>query len=714
MSRAPIVRSVGWSLLVSFALTAAHAAQKSAAAPAAYPATIAGGLLELPPDQPLGRNVISNANFQSDSGWKLPQCWSIDKSTGHDGGSSLRYQAGGDCSRFATTDISRPFGSARSYTLRFWMKGSAGTDVAVKFSLHDLTDRQFVLGGTKLLTASGDWQQVVEKDIDILPLHDGHDLQLRVVAQGSTGTVWFSNLELVEQLPYPLSVFLLYPNFRGYLWSDGPQQIRLQTEVNGGEPKSKVRLVLKAEDGREIKRVEQPAERSAVISIDGSTLLPGPYRVESSLVDASGKTEFAYPAYRVAKVTPQFRASLVNYIDPDNYLVREGKRRFVWGVYDRFSTHRCRGCMATDQASYEQIPGFDNKTTIQNYAECKVNAELNIVPFSAVQLQAPKDQLTPWLAALDKAGVGHLQLVNNWVEGHKWRPRWAGGISDDQLWHMLANAEKGKPGALGYATYDEPESTLIPQVFAQSKILREGNPGTVTYGTLVNARQVFRWRDVSDVLSADPYPIGSPLATDDVAAGASSAPAMLRISSWTREVVRQSYNARPVWMVVQLFRHANQFPSYDQMRMQAYKAIINGAHGVMWWGFVSAQGIEGEVFKRDNSQGYHDFKRVSQEVMTLEPVLISNSRPGMVSSVSNQNIEYLVKADSEKAVIFASNYSENSLGSVTFKLGSTAPAPASIEVYSENRSVKSSGHSFSDSFGPYEVHVYVLPLRGGQ
>lgn len=154
------------------------------------------------------------------------------------------------------------------------------------------------------------------------------------------------------------------------------------------------------------------------------------------------------------------------------------------------------------------------------------------------------------------------------------------------------------------------------------------------------------------------------------------------------------------------------------MKMQAYKAIINGATGILWWGFVSEKGIEAEWYGMNDHQAYFDFKRISQEVMALEPVLISPSRTDLVASVSHPAIEFLAKSESGRTVIFASNFSETPAGNVTLTLArSTAVHSTPVEVYGEARTLPvlpgrgESGSSFTDSFGPYEVHVYIIKQR---
>ena len=684
---------------------------------------LAGGLQALPPDQVLGRNDVANSSFESgDSGWTLPRCWKIDDSAGHDGLKSLRFESGFFCpTARAQTLVDRSNRSARSYTLRAWVKTSEGSNLQVRLALHDPKDRDYLVGATKDFTPGPTWQLIEKKDIDILAIHDGHPLAVATVVRGSSGQAWFDDVQLIEQDPPPLSIFILYPNFRGFVWADGPQRIQLRADIAVPELKGvSLHVLLKDEMGRTVKAIELAAQTSQLVEFDTSRLAPGSYSIDAKLVDGRrGQDLAAYPEFRISKTTEAFRSQLVNYIAPDNFLVREGKKRFVWGVYDRFSARfRCRDCLFTTAEAYNSIPGFDGKSTLDSYADTSLNAEINILPFVGVDLS--RHDLAPWLTALHSRGVGHLQIVNTWVNGSRGYPNWARSMSDEQLWRELASTMTGKPGALGYYTYDEPTTDKIATVFAQYKVLREADPGSVTYGVLANCAQLYRWRDSSDVVGCDPYPVGFEPNADDIAFGATSGPVMIRTSTLTREVVRQVQNSRPVWMVLQLFRFNGRFPTYEQMKMQAYKSIINGATGILWWGFVSEKGMEAEWYRDNNHQSYEDFRRISHEVMSLEPLLVSAPRPELLASVSDQRIETLVKADGEKLVVFASNFTETPAGHVTFSLGSSLKIEAqSAEVYSENRTIPlgvqggNLGASMTDGFGPYEVHVYVVHLKKG-
>lgn len=683
--------------------------------------TAAGGLLSLPQEETAGKNLVLNSGFESgDSNWNLSGCWSVDSSAAHSGSHSLRFNAGSCNPAPATTQVPYEHPAVHSFTLRAWVKASAGSDLQVRVALHDRTDRGYILAGTEFVSPGMDWQLLEKKDIDLPAIHDGHDLEVSTVVHGSTGQAWFDDVEMVEQDAPPFSAFLLYPNFRGYLWSNGPQEIRLRVTAPGANPKeNEIRVDLKSAMGATVKQVARAAQTTQNIEVDGSQLPLGSYELEAKLTDErTGREIAAYSPYRITKVSDTFRNSLINYIAPDNSLVRKGKKQFVWGVYDRFSGRfRCHErCLSSSAAAYEAIPGFDGKTTLENYSDTRVNAEINILPFVGVNLE--QNQLRPWLQALDRHGIGHLQIVNTWINGSRGYPAWAAGMSQEDLWRRLAATMKGEPGALGYYTYDEPQTEQIPAVFAQFKALREEDPGSVAYGVLANCSQVFRWRDVSDAFGCDPYPVGFPLNTDDVAYGATTLPPMLRTSVMTREAVRQVEGSRPVWMVLQLFRFNGRFPTYDQMKMQAYKAIINGANGILWWGFVSEKGMEAEWNVRNNRQAYSDFKRISEEVTSIEPFLLAPPRPELLAGVSSRDVETLVKMDGKKMLVFASNYGESPLGDVTITLAPPmVPVGSSADVYGEGRSIPivredgRKGISLRDHFGPYEVHVYELNLN---
>ena len=578
-----------------------------------------------------------------------------------------------------------------------------------------------------------EWTHIILSRVDLLPLHKGDALRTRLIVSAPKGempkgSLWFDDVTAQPELPLPISGFLLYPNFRGYLWQDGPQQIRLNVSTPNAPTRAQAQIVVQQEGQQEQGPIVTTVTKSAApgeqeIEIDGSKLALGSYLLHENLLDASGKVLASYPDYRVTKVSDTFKNSLVNYVDADNFLVHNGKKEFVWGAYDRTSgTYACQLCMYTTAAEYQsKIAGF-GMGRLANYQDTRLNAMTNFAPWSAIAPGPPAlyDQLDPALEALQARGVGYLQTVNNWVKTNRYRPFWAAPLNDQKLWELAAKMLRGKRGALGYYTFDEPKLDELPLVFDQYKVLREGNPGSVAYGALINSVQIFRWRDAADVIGCDPYPVGVPITSDEYSLGLKLRmpalpfyePPLLRVPLWTRETERQVDHSRPVWMVLQLFRQWGKFPTYDQMKSAAYSSIVNGANGILWWGFVSVQGIEGEWYTRHNQQPYYDFKRLSDEVAPLEPYLIAPPQPQFLTSVSDSKIETLVKADSSQVVIFSDSLSPGAVKNVHFALSGAAAGAHSVEVYSEKRTLEmDSKGTFTDSFAPYEAHVYIVKLK---
>jgi hypothetical protein len=689
--------------------------------------TIAGGLMALPPARSLGANVVENGGLESGTaGWSIPRCFTLDSAVSHSGSHSLRYDAGFFCAPFASPpDI--VFKAGSPYAFSVWAKSSPGSNLQARIYVFNDTDGTLPVGSTGPTSVGTDWTQIVLPDVDILPLHDGDKLRIRLMpvaprGQAPKGTLWFDDVTAQPETPLPISTFLLYPNFRGYLWQTGSQTIRLHVEV-GNPSGMTAQIVVQTEGGSIVNTVQQAAQATQEIDIDGTSLALGSYLIHTNLLDGTGAVVSSYPDYRVTKVSSTFQTSLVNYIDTDNFLVHNGQKEFVWGVYDRDSSIRCQLCMYTTAAAYDSnIAGFNNLGTIANYGDTQLNAMTNFDPWSAMSPGPPAvyDYLDPAMQALQSEGVGYLQTVNNWISGNQYRPFWATSLTDPQLWQLAASMMAGKSGGLGYYTYDEPKLGLLPGVFAQYQTLRQGNPGSIAWGALISASQIYRWRDASDVTGCDPYPVGIPVGADEYAVGAPEVAATsssyiaptVRVSLWTEGSEQQVFNSRPVWTVLQLWRQWGQFPTYAQMKQSAYKAIIGGANGIMWWGFVSAAGMEEEWYTRQNYQAYFDFKQLSGEVQALQPYLISPPQPQDLSSVSSSEIETLVKTSPTQIVIFATSDSASAVNNVTFNLASVVtPANSTVTVYSESRTLSLNGLSFTDSFAPYDAHVYIITLQ---
>jgi len=167
------------------------------------------------------------------------------------------------------------------------------------------------------------------------------------------------------------------------------------------------------------------------------------------------------------------------------------------------------------------------------------------------------------------------------------------------------------------------------------------------------------------------------------------------------------------------------------MRNHAYMAIIEGAKGLMWWSLgdnaLDTVCRNSTTWCSERSRLMDQLKSVASEVASLEPILLKSdvtNWSGGVASVTEQTnpatslpttaVRTLVKHDdfSGKDYVFAYNttpyYNANvATPSVTVQF-SLPTVPSSITVFGENRTVAPNGAGFSDTFGPFEAHVYVI------
>ena len=169
-------------------------------------------------------------------------------------------------------------------------------------------------------------------------------------------------------------------------------------------------------------------------------------------------------------------------------------------------------------------------------------------------------------------------------------------------------------------------------------------------------------------------------------------------------------NSKPVYQVLQSWSEVGTSLTSTEVRFQAYDAIINGAAGLLWFGW--------HVPAARTTRGDPTWERTKVLVRdelsnpTLYPVLSADTSPRHSSvSVSTDDIEFLLKEYNGQQYLFAANTSPSTTHSVTFS-GLSSQA-TSAEVMFESRTVNCTAGQIQDSFGPYQVHVYKLDNWSG-
>src|SRR5438067_8715160 len=195
-----------------------------------------GGLTALPPTK-LGPNLLQNSGFETLNGgvpvgWTSGAGWSADQLVVHSGSVSYRRASSADTSA-QTLQL-----KVGTYLLSPWIKTDGAGDGSTSGARLTLDFRP---GGvdawrpSDVISGTNDWQLyqvgpiVVETDRTAAVLLENYN--------GASGAAWFDDVSLVQILPAPVDVFLLYPNFRGLLFDDQPQTIRLDVTVTppGGD-----------------------------------------------------------------------------------------------------------------------------------------------------------------------------------------------------------------------------------------------------------------------------------------------------------------------------------------------------------------------------------------------------------------------------------------------------------------------------------------------
>jgi len=648
-----------------------------------------GGLTALPPPEPPGPNVLANPGFETAdgeiiAGWgrTVGGPWSL--AGGGRAGRALRLSGADAQSRIASVEQAVTL-EPGLYTVEAWMRTEAlgaNTPRSGARVCLDARPRFNWWHCTPVVRGTTDWAPRRQSGIVV---HERGSYRVTVGAYGAPdGAAWFDDVSLTEARTPPLQVFLLAPNFRGMLFDDRSQTVRVALTA---APGSRVRLRLVEEDGGATVRERQVsvAGASTTAEIDAAGLHGGPWRLRAELLDAGGAPTYRFPDHRIVPVPARVRDELPVWYDERNVTHLGGKPRFVLGLYTTSG-------YSTSRATYAR---GHNGWGIARMAEAPINMLINYHLG-----RAPIPALTAYMDELHDRGIHYLQTVNFY---HRDDPQYAridypaARDGEAALNRWVARTLAAHPGLAGFYTADEPAADIVPKAFAQHRVLAAAAPGTVTYAVLGNGleRQAPLWRDAVDVLGLDPYPIVKPRGQNDLA----------MVGEWTRigqEAVKRS---RPLWMVIQYFplTAAGGWPSAGELKAMSWMAIIEGARGLLYWSY----GDKGLAWVKDPAQReerWAELVRLTRELRALEPVLLAPDAD--VARASSPAVRALGKRMPDGArYLFAYNTGA-APARVTWTLA--APATGIIDLDAKAPAPGVGRQGFETTFGPYEVKRYLI------
>ena len=656
----------------------------------AQTSSLVGGGLTALPTVSLGPDRLANGGFETLSGglpasWSAGSGWAVDQLVKRSGTFSFRA-TGAFASSTQTLQLRRG-----TYRLSGWIRtegvGSGSSNgVRLQFDFRPYISFWTT---TEVISGTRDWTRY---ELPNLVVSQDATVTIKLENYNSTGgTVWFDDVRLEEQRPPAVDVFMLYPNFRGMLFDDGPATMRFDVTVTppGGDlSRYRVAGTLRDEGtGQVILSQNYAAAAHFEAEMTGTLMQHGrPYLVTFSLVDlATGQTVSTYPAHRVSRVPAGGRAALNVAFDERNRVLVRGVPRFVLGVYDSGSSY------GTSDAFWENQ--LWSPTGDRRMAGMRINFYLNYW-FG----EAPLDAIRALMANLQRHGVMYLQ-TGNCFDRFPAGSQFLINSSDAYVRDLGSHAGSG-----GYYTVDECLSPLIPGAFAQYARLRRLDPDGITFSTNFGNPELPLWRDAADIISTDPYPMFS----SEPAGGYNHG----LVGQWTARTREAVKNARPFMTVLQFFKFTSQgrWPTLAEMRNHAWMAIVEGARGLWWWslGDNALRNVCSD-WCAERTTYMNNLRTVVNEIAALEPALLADDAPGVLSGNSNPAaIRTRVKLHDGRGYLFAYN-TTNATASATFTWNTT---PGTVTVNAENRTLPVSSRSFTDTFGPFQAHVYVVATAG--
>ena len=682
MTRSSLRRGVGAAIVLALAVAAPLAGR--GADTRAIPV---GGLTALPGAEGTGPNLVKNPNFEAPAGGDLTAWnaraagpWTIDRG-GRGGRSALRL-TGADAQSTVPQLEQTVTLEPGLYTVGGWIRtenlGTKDARSGVRVCL-DARPRFNWWHCTEVARGTADWTQLTQGGIAV---SDPGPYKIAVGAYGAPdGSAWFDEITLTARRKPALDVYLLYPNFRGMLFEDRPQTVRVAVGAAQG---ARVRLALVEEAGGAVAR-ERVVTGPGTAELDAAGLRGNAWLLRAELLDAAGTATARYPDHRIVRVSARAREDLRVWFDERNVLYMDGKPAFVLGLYTT-------GGYSTTRATYAQ---GENGWGITKMSEAPVNMLINYHLG-----RAPIPALSTYMDELSSRGIRYLQTVNFYYRDD---PQYrdidypAAREGEEALNRWVARTLSSHPGFAGFYTADERPADMVPRVFAQYRVLAAAAPGTVAYAVLGDGleRQAPLWRDAVDVMGLDPYPIVKPAGRNDLA----------MVGEWTRIGQDAVKGARPVWMVIQYFplTGAGGWPTSPDIKTMSWMAIIEGARGLLYWSW-GEKGLAWVKDPRERERKWADLVKITKEIHALDPVLLGPD--AAVVAGGPPAVRVLGKRGADGArYLFAYN---TGAAPVTATWTLSAPATAVMDLDAQAVGATIEGNGFAASFGPYEVKRYLI------
>ncbi len=654
------------------------------AAPAFAQTVVDGGLSAPPVEGTLGPNILTNGNFAAGTtGWtNLATCFAIDPTTlAPNAAATLEMSLSTTCD--APIAVSSKVPSGATYTF----SGQIMTDDVMSATVPGAGAYATLYGNSNspIVNGTTGWTTFLNPQIVIPATQPATNVRLQTYDPVTMGDAWFANISVQQEIPPGLQMFLLYPNYRGLMFSDQSQAVSMDLTVTPpqGTTLSGLQVELDASDvnGNTVASQTFPAAAEFTGTLDLTGQPDGTYSVAGKLEDTSANVLMAQTPYTIVKLDASLRAGMKAYVDSSNEAhFLDGNPHFVLGIYD-----------TTD---YSDSPAY-----YVNELAAIALAPINMI-INYYITNAPTQAITAYTTAMKQFGITFLPDMSGYYTGSSVFPfgvaKEFGTDDPDTLTTDYVSAFASNPTVVGYYVQDEPAIGVQAETFHQYSLIKAADPSGFTLAVTNEPTRVGLWRDTVDVLGVDPYPLIHATGND-----------LAEVADWTRAAYQAGHGARPVWTVIQFFQSdlESLWPTQQQLHDMSWMAIVEGATGLFYWEY----GLRGLYEVKDpveHAALYRELINVTTEIKSLEPVLLSpdalvitaNSATGIVftkTKIGSDGTRYL----------FAYNYTAASVDA-EFTLAQPA---ASIADYDTGASAApDTSTTFPGAFQPYQAHIFVI------
>ncbi|HEI8866027.1 TPA: carbohydrate-binding protein CenC [Serratia odorifera] len=557
---------------------------------------------------PCAPNLLVNPGFeQGTQGWRSAGARVV--AAGRGGGAALYY-------RHSPTEPYRTFSQrlsvqpGQAIDFGAWIRvhnvrGASGDNGASVYLQSFDAQGRFLEGSyPRGVSGSTDWQPIRARYT--VPAQAARVTLGVYLRRHTSGEAWFDDLYACVRPPQPV----LYP--LGIGQNGNPQTL---IEVASAQ---RVRL-----DSRLLDRQGHTVKSSSQqLQIDQR------HRLQFELPPALPAGEYRLRQHVTATMAPQGQSSEIPLelgqplaavsIDADGFTRKAGQRIFPLGIYADITSERHLARIAA--------AGF-NSVLNYNYGNGKD-------PYG-------------FFRRARRQGLQVIYSLKDLYPGSRFAPPTRSGYPALAAWQV--RRLKDQPNLLAWYINDELGPEYLGQIVARQRQIRRLDRDHPTFQVLNKTADLDAYFNGADILATDPYPVG---VDDD----------LTRTTRYTALTVQAARQVKGAWVVIQIMDHAAydprrrpHQPNEDEIRSQAWQALIGGANGLLFYSytdlFYRRQG--GRLYPQAQADSWRGVAAVALQIRSFTPYLLSGQRLAPIGS--NPAIPARIFVDQRRALLLVTN-----------------------------------------------------------